>query len=43
MTLAASGALSGALASIPSPPVFDTAAANPYHFPPRWLDEGLAV
>src|SRR4029079_9645850 len=23
--------------------VFDTAAANPYHFPPRWLDEGLAV
>lgn len=23
--------------------VFDTAAANPYHFPPRWLNEGLAV
>ncbi len=23
--------------------VFNTAAANPYHFPPRWLNEGLAV
>jgi hypothetical protein len=23
--------------------VFDTAAHNPYHFPPRWLNEGLAV
>lgn len=23
--------------------VFDTAANNPYHFPPRWLNEGLAV
>ena len=23
--------------------VFDTAADNPYHFPPRWLNEGLAV
>jgi hypothetical protein len=23
--------------------VFETAAANPYHFPPRWLNEGLAV
>ncbi len=23
--------------------VFDTAVHNPYHFPPRWLDEGLAV
>jgi len=23
--------------------VFDTAVRNPYHFPPRWLDEGLAV
>ena len=23
--------------------VFDTAAKNPYHFPPRWLNEGLAV
>jgi hypothetical protein len=23
--------------------VFDTAAQNPYHFPPRWLNEGLAV
>jgi uncharacterized lipoprotein YbaY len=23
--------------------VFDTAVDNPYHFPPRWLDEGLAV
>jgi hypothetical protein len=23
--------------------VFDTAASNPYHFPPRWLNEGLAV
>lgn len=23
--------------------VFDTATKNPYHFPPRWLDEGLAV
>jgi hypothetical protein len=23
--------------------VFDTAAGNPYHFPPRWLNEGLAV
>ncbi len=23
--------------------VFDTAARNPYHFPPRWLNEGLAV
>ena len=23
--------------------VFDTAVANPYHFPPRWLNEGLAV
>ncbi|MFL5687012.1 MAG: peptidase MA family metallohydrolase [Chloroflexota bacterium] len=23
--------------------VFDTAVDNPYHFPPRWLNEGLAV
>jgi hypothetical protein len=23
--------------------VFDTATANPYHEPPRWLNEGLAV
>ncbi|MBA3876576.1 MAG: hypothetical protein C0498_06520 [Anaerolinea sp.] len=23
--------------------VFDTAVANPYHYPPRWLNEGLAV
>jgi hypothetical protein len=23
--------------------VFDTAAGNPFHFPPRWLNEGLAV
>jgi hypothetical protein len=23
--------------------VFNTAANNPYHFPPRWLNEGLAV
>jgi hypothetical protein len=23
--------------------VFDTAVQNPYHFPPRWLNEGLAV
>ena len=23
--------------------VFDTAVANPYHFPPRWLNEGLAT
>jgi peptidase MA superfamily protein len=23
--------------------VFDTAAGNPYHFPPTWLNEGLAV
>ena len=23
--------------------VFDTAAGNPYHQPPRWLNEGLAV
>jgi hypothetical protein len=23
--------------------VFNTAAQNPYHFPPRWLNEGLAV
>ena len=23
--------------------VFDTAADNPYHFPPRWLNEGLAM
>ncbi len=23
--------------------VFDTAADNPYHFPPRWLNEGVAV
>jgi hypothetical protein len=23
--------------------VFDTAVKNPYHFPPRWLNEGLAV
>jgi len=23
--------------------VFDTATSNPYHFPPRWLNEGLAV
>ncbi len=23
--------------------VFDTAVENPYHFPPRWLNEGLAV
>ena len=23
--------------------VFNTAAGNPYHFPPRWLNEGLAV
>ena len=23
--------------------VFDTAVYNPYHFPPRWLNEGLAV
>jgi peptidase MA superfamily protein len=23
--------------------VFNTAADNPYHFPPRWLNEGLAV
>ncbi len=22
--------------------VFDTAVSNPYHFPPRWLNEGLA-
>ncbi len=22
--------------------VFDTAVKNPYHFPPKWLDEGLA-
>ena len=22
--------------------VFDTAVTNPYHFPPRWLNEGLA-
>lgn len=22
---------------------FDTAVRNPYHFPPRWLNEGLAV
>ena len=23
--------------------MFDTAVHNPYHFPPRWLNEGLAV
>ena len=23
--------------------VFDTAVRNPYHYPPRWLNEGLAV
>lgn len=23
--------------------VFDTAVRNPYHFPPRWLNEGLAT
>ena len=23
--------------------VFDTAVSNPYHYPPRWLNEGLAV
>jgi hypothetical protein len=23
--------------------VFDTAVSNPYHFPPHWLNEGLAV
>ena len=23
--------------------VFDTAVRNPYHFPPRWLNEGVAV
>jgi hypothetical protein len=23
--------------------VFETASGNPYHFPPRWLNEGLAV
>lgn len=23
--------------------VFDTAVANPYHYPPRWLNEGVAV
>lgn len=23
--------------------VFDTAVNNPYHYPPRWLNEGLAV
>ena len=23
--------------------VFDTAVENPYRFPPRWLNEGLAV
>ena len=23
--------------------VFETAAGNPYHFPPNWLNEGLAV
>ena len=23
--------------------VFDTASKNPYHSPPRWLNEGLAV
>lgn len=23
--------------------VFDEAVANPYHYPPRWLNEGLAV
>src|SRR6266508_6684716 len=23
--------------------VFDTAVKNPYHFPPRWVNEGLAV
>lgn len=23
--------------------VFDQAVANPYHYPPRWLNEGLAV
>jgi hypothetical protein len=23
--------------------VFDTAVENPYHFPPRWLNEGLAT
>jgi hypothetical protein len=23
--------------------VFDTAVDNPYHFPPRWLNEGVAV
>lgn len=23
--------------------VFDTAVDNPYHFPPRWLNEGIAV
>lgn len=23
--------------------VFDTAVRNPFHFPPRWLNEGLAV
>ncbi len=23
--------------------VFDTAVRNPYHFPPRWLNEGVAI
>ncbi|HEX5147835.1 MAG TPA: peptidase MA family metallohydrolase [Candidatus Limnocylindrales bacterium] len=23
--------------------VFDTAVGNPYHYPPRWLNEGIAV
>jgi hypothetical protein len=23
--------------------VFDTAVTNPYHYPPRWLNEGIAV
>ncbi|MBF8289860.1 MAG: Peptidase 2 protein [Chloroflexi bacterium] len=23
--------------------VFDSAVTNPYHYPPRWLDEGIAV
>ncbi|MEO8208409.1 MAG: peptidase MA family metallohydrolase [Chloroflexota bacterium] len=23
--------------------VFDTAVSNPYHYPPRWLNEGIAV
>jgi len=23
--------------------VFDTAVRNPYHYPPRWLNEGVAT